>query len=104
MLGVFKRLMEHVGQLPDDPAVLGTISAPVVLLHGSATKPFFVTSAQHVAANVPNARVHEIRGAGHCAPLTHPQALAEALTQAITMDVSPAASRPTAFSPAQQPT
>ena len=99
MLGVFERLMEHVGQLPDDPAVLGTISAPVVVLHGSATKPFFVTSAQHMAANVPNARVHEIRGAGHCAPLTHPQALAEALS----MVFWPSVARPAVSAPSQQP-
>jgi pimeloyl-ACP methyl ester carboxylesterase len=34
-----------------------------------------------VADHVPNARVHEIPGAGHAAPLTHPKALAEALIE-----------------------
>jgi pimeloyl-ACP methyl ester carboxylesterase len=42
-----------------------------------------------VADHVPNARIHEIPGVGHAAPLTHPEALAKALTES--------------FSPAQQP-
>jgi pimeloyl-ACP methyl ester carboxylesterase len=81
--------MEYEGPTADDPAVLGAISAPVLLLLGSDTKPFFTASARYVADHVPNARIHEIPGAGHAAPLTHPEALAEALTEF--------------FSPAQQP-
>lgn len=65
----------------EDPAVLGTISAPVLVLVGSDTKPFFTTSAQHVVLHVPNALVREIPGAGHAAPLTHPQELAGALIE-----------------------
>ncbi|MGI8938904.1 MAG: alpha/beta fold hydrolase, partial [Iamia sp.] len=64
-----------------DPAVLGAIAAPVLVLLGSNTKPFFATSARHVADHVPNGRVQEIRGAGHAAPLTHPEALADVLTE-----------------------
>jgi pimeloyl-ACP methyl ester carboxylesterase len=64
-----------------DPAVLGTIQAPVVVLLGSDTKPFFTACARYVADGVPNARVREIPGVGHGAPLTHPEALAEALTE-----------------------
>jgi pimeloyl-ACP methyl ester carboxylesterase len=52
----------------------------VLVLNGADTKPFFTTSARHVADHVPNARIQEIPGAGHAAPLTHPEALAEALT------------------------
>jgi pimeloyl-ACP methyl ester carboxylesterase len=59
------------------------------VLHGADTKPFLTASAQYVADHVPNARIHEIPGVGHAAPLTHPEALAEALTEF--------------FSPAQQP-
>jgi pimeloyl-ACP methyl ester carboxylesterase len=81
--------MKYEGPMPDDPAVLGAISAPVLILHGSATKPFLIASARHVADHVPNARIQEIPGAGNTAPLTHPEALAEALTEF--------------FSPAQQP-
>jgi pimeloyl-ACP methyl ester carboxylesterase len=72
-----------------DPALLGAIQAPVMVLLGSGTKPFFTTSARYVTDHVSNARVHEIPGAGHAAPLTHPAALAEALAGF--------------FSPVQQP-
>ena len=89
MLSFFQQQLEHAGPTADDPAVLGAISAPVLVLLGSDTKPWFIASARHVADHVPNATVHEIPGAGHAAPLTHPEALAEALTDC--------------FSPAQQP-
>ena len=81
LLSFFKQLMEYQGPMPDDPAVLGAIQARVLVLHGSDTKPFMATSVRHVADHVLNARVQEIPGAGHAAPLTHPGALAEALTE-----------------------
>jgi pimeloyl-ACP methyl ester carboxylesterase len=73
--------MAHEGPTAEDPAVLGAISAPVLVLHGSDTRPFFTASARHVVDHVPNARMHELPGAGHAAPLTHPEALAGALTE-----------------------
>ena len=79
----------YEGPTLDDPAVLRAISAPVLVLHGADTKTFLTASARYVADHVPNARIHEIPGAGHAAPLTHPEALAEALNEF--------------FSPAQQP-
>jgi pimeloyl-ACP methyl ester carboxylesterase len=90
LLDFFQQQMEYAGPTPDDPAVLGAISARVLVLHGSDTKPYAARSARYVADRVPNARIQEIPGAGHAAPLTHPGALAEALTKF--------------FSPAQQPT
>lgn len=74
----------------EDPAVLGTISAPVLVLVGSDTKPFFTTSAQHVVQHVPNAQVREIPGAGHAGPLTHPQVLAGALIEFFSQAGQPA--------------
>ena len=88
LINLLQQLVEH-GDPTTDLAVLGAISAPVMALHGSDTKPFFATSSRHVADHVPNGRVQEIRAAGHAAPLTHPEALAHALTEF--------------FSPAQQP-
>jgi pimeloyl-ACP methyl ester carboxylesterase len=88
LLNLLQQVMEH-GDPAADPAVLGAISAPVAVLLGSDTKPYFTASARHVADHVPNARVHKIPGVGHAAPLTHPKALAEALTEF--------------FAPAQQP-
>jgi pimeloyl-ACP methyl ester carboxylesterase len=51
------------------------------VLLGSDTKPYATRSARHVADHVASARVHEIPGAGHASPLTHPEALAEALIE-----------------------
>jgi pimeloyl-ACP methyl ester carboxylesterase len=73
-----------------DPAMLGAIQAPVAVLLGPDTKPFFTTSARYVTDHVPNARIHEISGVGHAAPLTHPEALAEALTEFFTPAQQPA--------------
>lgn len=73
-----------------DPDVLGAIQAPVVVLLGSDTKPIFTTSARYVTDHVPNARVHEIPGAAHAAPLTHPEALAEAFTEFFSHAQQPA--------------
>jgi pimeloyl-ACP methyl ester carboxylesterase len=89
LLNLLQQAMQSEGPAPHDPAVLAAISRPLVVLLGSDTQPFFTASAQHVADHVPNARVHEIPGVGHAAPLTHPEALAESLTEF--------------FSPAQQP-
>jgi pimeloyl-ACP methyl ester carboxylesterase len=92
LLRVLQQAMESEDPTAD-PAVLRAIQAPVVVLLGSDTKPFFPASARYVADHVPNARIHQIPGAGHAAPLTHPEALAEALAEALTEF----------FSPAQQP-
>ena len=88
LLNFFRRQMEDEGPTADDPAVLGAISAPVMVLLGSQTKPYAAAAARHVADHVPNARIHQIPGAGHAGPLTHPEALAHALSEF--------------FSPAQQ--
>jgi pimeloyl-ACP methyl ester carboxylesterase len=88
-------LLNHFGQVMEqgdpiaDPAVLGAISAPVLVLLGSDTKRLFAAAAQAVTDRIPNARIRDIPGAGHAAPLTHPEALAGALTEF--------------FAPAQQP-
>ncbi|MEX1077746.1 MAG: alpha/beta hydrolase [Homoserinimonas sp.] len=65
----------------DPAAPLGAISVPVTVLLGSESKPFFLISAEHVVDNVANAQIQQIPGAGHAAPLTHPEALAEALIE-----------------------
>ena len=81
MLSTIQQQPQYQGPTPDDPAVLSAISIPVLVLHGSDSKPVAVRAAKHVADHVPHARTHQIPGAGHVAPLTHPEALAEALTE-----------------------
>jgi pimeloyl-ACP methyl ester carboxylesterase len=80
LLEAFRRLAQHEGPTADDPAVLGAIPIPVLVVHGADTKPFWIRGARHVADHVRKARIQAIPGAGHAVPLTHPMALAEALT------------------------
>lgn len=88
LLDLLQQLMEA-----DDPtsdAVLGAITAPVMVVRGSGTRPFFSASAQHVGDHVPHATVHEIHGAAHAAPLTHPAAVADALAGFFAPALQPA--------------
>ena len=80
LLSFFQQLAEDDGPPPDAPAVLGAISVPMLVLHGSETTPFGAFSGRYVAEQVHDARIHEIPGAGHGAPLTHAAALAKVLT------------------------
>jgi pimeloyl-ACP methyl ester carboxylesterase len=80
LLDLLGQWMGYDGPTVDDPAVLGAISAAVLVLPADSA-PFQRTSALHVAGHVPDARLHEIAGAGHAAPLTHPAALAETLAE-----------------------
>ena len=48
---------------------LGRIRVPVLILWGTEALPFFQAAAKEVAACLPNARLEEISGAGHGAPL-----------------------------------
>ena len=91
LLNLFQQMFaENEPPVIDDPEALGTISAPVLVLTGSDTKPFFTTSAQHVVEHTPNARTKEIPGVGHAAPLTHPKALADALAEFFLRTQQPA--------------
>ena len=89
LLNMLQQALAEGHSAVEDPAALGAIDAPMLVLQGADTKPFFTTCAQYAADHVPNAQIHEIPGAGHAALLTHPEALAGALTEF--------------FSPAQQP-
>ena len=89
LLDLLQQWMEHQGPTIDDPAVLAAITARVLVLPVDSS-PFHRTSALHVADHVPNARIKEIPGAGHAAPLTHSEALAEALTEFFTPAQNPA--------------
>jgi pimeloyl-ACP methyl ester carboxylesterase len=47
---------------------LERVSAPVLLLHGSDTHPFYVAATRHLVAHLTAAEVREIPGAGHLGP------------------------------------
>jgi pimeloyl-ACP methyl ester carboxylesterase len=81
LLNVFQQLREHQGPTVDDPSVLASISTPILVVHGAATKPFWVRSAQHVATHVPGSIIRSLTNAGHAGPITHPATLAETLSK-----------------------
>ncbi|MBB1253824.1 alpha/beta hydrolase [Streptomyces sp. OF3] len=84
LLSLLQQSAEYKGPTPEDPAVLGAISVPVAVLHGARTSPFLIASARYVAEHVPDARVRELPDAGHASLLTHPEALAAALSDFFT--------------------
>jgi pimeloyl-ACP methyl ester carboxylesterase len=90
LLSTIQQQPEYRSPAPDDPAVLGAIAMPVLVLQGSDTKPFLIRNVQHVADHVPNARIQQVPGAGHAVNLTHPEALAEALTEFFSPALQPA--------------
>ena len=81
LLAVQQQAMAYEGPTPDEPTVLGTIRAPVLVLHGSDAKPHDRAAARHLADHLPDVGVQQLPGAGHAAPLTQPEALAGALTR-----------------------
>jgi pimeloyl-ACP methyl ester carboxylesterase len=80
LLDDIEQAMRFGGPDPADSAILDRISAPMLVLHGPGTRPFFTAAVEHVSDHVSTVRKQQISGAAHAAPLTHPEALAEALT------------------------
>ena len=81
MMETFEQLVGYEGTLPDDPAVLSEISVPTLVISGSETRPFMADSARYIIEHVADARIREIPGAGHAAPITHPEEMAAALVE-----------------------
>ena len=79
LLQVFQQVSDYDGPMPEDPEVLGAITSPVLVLHGSETTSLFTRGAGHVVAQVAGARRRAIPGAGHAGPLTHPIEVADEL-------------------------
>ena len=81
LLNLLQQAMESDGPEIDNAAMLGAISVPVLVVKGADTRSFFATSARFVAEHAPNARVHEIPGAAHAAPITHSKTFAAVVTE-----------------------
>jgi pimeloyl-ACP methyl ester carboxylesterase len=72
------------------PEVLADIPVPVLLLHGSESRSWFVDSVRHVAAHVPDPTIREVDGAGHWGPYLQPGAVADEMTRFFTAVRQPA--------------
>ena len=71
--------LDPTGPSVTNPALLATLTIPIVLLQGERTKPWFVRGNQHVATHAPNAENRIIPGAGHGGPGLAPEAVAREL-------------------------
>jgi pimeloyl-ACP methyl ester carboxylesterase len=73
-----------------DPAGLARITAPVTVLTGTASEPFYAPIARTVAARIPGARLVTVDGLRHPAPITDPEPVAAAVLDAIALAGIPA--------------
>lgn len=74
-------LDEEAGTSPTDAAELAKIAAPVLLLHGARSDPWFINGIHHVAEHVTDSQVREIDGTGHMGPILTPEAVADEVTR-----------------------
>ncbi len=90
MLDVLQQAMAGGPDPAEDPGALGTIEAPVLVLQGADTRPFFSTRGQYAIEHIPNSRLYEIPGIGPAAPLIHFEALVGVLTAFVSTAQQPA--------------
>jgi pimeloyl-ACP methyl ester carboxylesterase len=88
----FQQLMAAEGPGPLAPAALARVTAPTLLLVGTETllNTAFHGAARHIAGDLPNARVRQVAGVGHFAPVVAPEAVAAELTAFFEQALQPA--------------
>jgi pimeloyl-ACP methyl ester carboxylesterase len=74
---------------PTEPTVLSTISAPVLLLTGTRSRPWFRDSVRYIAEHLPNATVRDIEGAAHFGPHLAAGAVALEMARFFAAHLSP---------------
>jgi pimeloyl-ACP methyl ester carboxylesterase len=63
------------------PAEAARVTAPALLVGGTASRPWFAENVALLGGMLPAARIHTLSGADHLAPLTHPAELASAIAE-----------------------
>jgi o-succinylbenzoate---CoA ligase len=66
-----------------EPARLANITAPVTLLTGGASEPFYEPIATALCQRIPGASIVRLPGATHASPITDPARIAEAVIDAL---------------------
>jgi pimeloyl-ACP methyl ester carboxylesterase len=66
-----------------EPDGLRAIQAPVMILTGTASEPFYAAIAHALAARIPAARRQDLEGLAHPAPITQPAVVAAAVLVAL---------------------
>ena len=92
MLRFVQQDASYEGPRSTDPAVLGRITAPVLLLLGRQSRlgVFFADSARFIAQHVADAQTWELPGVGHFAPALAPESVAEELITFVESAQQPA--------------
>jgi O-succinylbenzoic acid--CoA ligase len=97
---------EGTGALADaaltglNPRGLARIDAPVTIITGSASQPFYAPIADELARRMPNARRIRLDGLTHTSPITEPSAVVDSIRSSLAL-TSPTAEPVTA--PALEP-
>jgi pimeloyl-ACP methyl ester carboxylesterase len=78
--------MQTLASRDDITAKLGQIKVPALVIHGDADAAIELSLAERLTAEIPDARLVVIPGAGHAANLTHPDAVNPAI-QAFLADL-----------------
>ena len=73
-----------------EPGGLARIVAPVTILTGSASEPFYAPIARALVERIPGARLVELAGLRHTTPITDPDPVAAAILGAIAAAGIPA--------------
>jgi O-succinylbenzoic acid--CoA ligase len=71
--------LADVGMTGLDPDGLARITAPVAILTGGASEPFYAPLADRLAARIPGARRDTLDGCTHPSPITQPLVVAAAV-------------------------
>jgi pimeloyl-ACP methyl ester carboxylesterase len=79
-----------VGEWSFGSAEGARINAPVLLVSGTESRPWFADNIAVLGAMLPHTRTVTIPGADHLAPLTHPDLLAGVIAEQVTASRRPA--------------
>jgi len=69
---------------------IARIGCPVMCLVGSITLPDYARAAERIAKARPATRIVTVEGAGHVMPMSHPQAVVDAVREVAAGDPAPA--------------
>lgn len=90
----FAEVIRAVASFHETTVDLSSIAVPTLVLYGEEVPPFVRRHAPTLGAEIPNATVREVPGAGHAANLDDPEfftdAVRELLAQAYPADAGPA--------------
>jgi len=86
---VMRELDSGTGEHVTESDIAG-IGRPVVCLVGSITLPDYARAAERIAKARPATRIVTVDGAGHVMPISHPQAVVDAVREVAATDPAPA--------------